>query len=94
MEYVSLGTSDLKVSRICMGCMCLSLSKDQVRPWVLDRDESKAIIGRALDFGVNFFDTAMGYNGGDSERIVGSALKELAKRDEVVVATKFTPRTT
>jgi aryl-alcohol dehydrogenase-like predicted oxidoreductase len=60
---------------------------------VLDSAESKAIIGRALDLGVNFFDTAMGYSGGDSERVVGSALKELAKREEVVIATKFTPRT-
>ena len=93
MKYTKLGTSDLNVSRICMGCMGFGDAGKGQHSWTLDEEQSKAIIKRGLDLGVNFFDTAIAYQSGTSEQYLGRALKELAKREDVVVATKFLPRT-
>ena len=90
MEYVRLGTSGLKVSRLCLGCMTFGSSK--WRPWVLDEEASLPFFKAALAAGINFFDTADMYSAGESERVTGKALKEYARRDEVVIATKvFNP---
>lgn len=93
MKYTILGNSDLNVSRICMGCMGFGDAANGQHSWTLDEEHSREIIKRGLELGVNFFDTAIGYQGGTSEQYVGRALKDFAKRDEVVVATKFLPRT-
>lgn len=92
MEYTKLGNSDLKVSRICMGCMGFGNAKSGIHSWTLDEEHSRAILKRGLELGVNFFDTAAGYQSGTSEQYLGRALNDFAKRDEVVVATKFFPR--
>jgi 1-deoxyxylulose-5-phosphate synthase len=86
VEYVRLGETGLKVSRICLGTMTYGTSK--WRPWVLDEEASRPFIARALEQGINFFDTADMYSRGESERVLGRALKELTARDQVVVATK------
>lgn len=93
MKYVKLGESDLKVSRICMGCMGFGDPSKGMHAWTLGAEQSQDIIKRGLELGVNFFDTAAGYQGGTSEIYLGNAIKKLAKRDEVVIATKFFPRT-
>lgn len=86
MQYVNLGKTGLKVSRICLGMMTYGTSK--WRDWVLDEDASRPFIQRALELGINFFDTADIYSLGVSEEVTGRALKDFAKRDEVVIATK------
>ena len=86
MEYVRLGTTGLKVSRICLGTM--TYGTPEWRPWVLDEAASRPFFVRALEHGINFFDTADMYSRGVSEQVVGRALKELARRDQVVIATK------
>ena len=86
MDYVRLGTTGLKVSRLCLGCMTYGTSK--WRPWVLDEEASRPFIKRALEHGINFFDTADIYSLGVSEEVLGRALKDFAKRHEVVIATK------
>ena len=93
MKYVKLGNSDLNVSRICLGCMGFGNSATGQHSWTLDEEHSREIIKHALELGINFFDTAIVYQQGSSEQFVGRALKDFAKRDEVVVATKFLPRT-
>lgn len=93
MKYTKLGNSDLHVSRICMGCMGFGDPGRGQHSWTIDEDHSREIIKRGLDLGVNFYDTAVGYQSGTSEQYVGRALRDFAKRDEVVVATKFLPRT-
>lgn len=93
MQYTILGNSKLKVSRICMGCMGFGDANNGQHSWTLDEQHSREIIRRGLELGVNFFDTAIGYQSGSSERYVGRALKDFAKREDVVVATKFLPRT-
>lgn len=93
MKYTKLGNSDLNVSRICMGCMGFGDAEKGQHSWTLDEEQSKTIIKRGLDLGVNFFDTAIAYQSGTSEQYLGRALKELAKREDAVVATKFLPRT-
>lgn len=93
MEYMKLGNSDLKVSRICMGCMGFGDAKNGQHTWTIDEEDSRAIIKRGLELGVNFFDTAIAYQSGTSEQYVGRAIKDFAKRQDVVVATKFLPRT-
>lgn len=93
MRYVKLGNSELSVSRVCLGCMGFGDAASGQHSWTLDEPSSRAIIRRALDLGVNFFDTAAGYQNGTSEEYVGRAIRDFAKRDEVVVATKFLPRT-
>ena len=93
MRYTKLGKSDLNVSRICMGCMGFGDAQNGQHSWTIDEAHSREIIKRGLELGVNFFDTAIGYQSGTSEQYVGRALRDFAKRDEVVVATKFLPRT-
>jgi aryl-alcohol dehydrogenase-like predicted oxidoreductase len=84
MEYTTLGSTGVEVSRICLGCM--SFGDSDWRPWVLDPEEGKELVDRALDLGINFFDTANMYSRGESERVLGEALA--GRRDEAVVATK------
>jgi aryl-alcohol dehydrogenase (NADP+) len=86
MQYVNLGKTGLKVSRLCLGAMTYGSS--QWRPWVLDEEASKPFIRRAVEAGINFFDTADMYSLGASEEVLGRALRECTKRDQVVVATK------
>ena len=93
MKYTKLGLSDLNVSRICMGCMGFGDAANGQHSWTIDEEHSREIIRRGLELGVNFYDTAIGYQSGTSEQYVGRALRDFAKRDEVVVATKFLPRT-
>lgn len=93
MKYTRLGKSDLNVSRICMGCMGFGDAGSGQHGWTLDEEHSREIIKHGLELGVNFYDTAIGYQGGTSEQYVGRALRDFARRDEVVVATKFLPRT-
>ena len=93
MQYTKLGNSDLNVSRICMGCMGFGDPGRGQHRWTIDEEQSREIIKRGLDLGVNFFDTAIAYQSGTSEQYVGRALRDLAKREDVVVATKFLPRT-
>ncbi|MDS0281693.1 aldo/keto reductase [Haloarcula onubensis] len=85
MEYTTLGSTGMEVSRICLGCM--SFGTSEWRDWVLDEDESREIIERAIDLGINFFDTANMYSLGESERVLGNVLSEY-DRDSQVVATK------
>ena len=93
MEYTKLGNSELNVSRICMGCMGFGNAETGQHSWTLDEEHSREIIKRGLELGVNFFDTAIGYQNGTSEQYLGRALKDFAKREDTVVATKFLPRT-
>lgn len=93
MQYTRLGKSDLTVSRICMGCMGFGDPLTGQHRWTLGEAESRDIIRYGLEQGINFYDTAIAYQNGSSERYVGRALCEMAKRDDVVVATKFLPRT-
>ena len=86
MEYVNLGKAGLKVSRICLGCM--TYGTPEWRPWVLSEPASRPFFERALELGINFFDTADMYSAGVSEEVTGRALGELARRDQVVIATK------
>ncbi|MFO7768620.1 MAG: aldo/keto reductase [bacterium] len=86
MEYTNLGTTGLKVSRICLGCM--SFGTPQWREWVLDEEASRPIIKSALEAGINFFDTANMYSRGVSEEVTGRALADFTRREEVVIATK------
>lgn len=88
MEYTRLGATGLKVSRICLGCMGFGDAERWIHKWVLNEDASRPIIQKALEMGINFFDTANVYSLGASEEILGRALKDFAKRDEVVIATK------
>ena len=93
MQYTKLGRTDLTVSRICMGCMGFGDAARGQHSWTLDEDRSREIIRRGLDLGVNFYDTAIAYQSGTSEQYVGRALRDFSKREDVVVATKFLPRT-
>lgn len=93
MKYTSLGKSDLYISRICMGCMGFGEAGNGQHTWTIDEEHSREIIHRGLELGVNFFDTAISYQSGTSEQFLGRALRDYAKRDDVVVATKFLPRT-
>lgn len=88
MEYVKLGNTGLDVSRLCLGCMGFGEAGRWIHQWVLDEENSRPIIKKALDLGINFFDTANVYSDGTSEEIVGRALKDFANRDEIVIATK------
>jgi aryl-alcohol dehydrogenase-like predicted oxidoreductase len=88
MDYVRLGSTGLEVSRICLGCMSYGEPGRGNHEWTLDEESSRPHIRRALEAGINFFDTANAYSAGGSEEIVGRALADFAKRDEVVLATK------
>ncbi|GGM27884.1 aldo/keto reductase [Haloarcula argentinensis] len=85
MEYTTLGSTGMEVSRLCLGCM--SFGTSEWRDWVLDEDESREVIERAIDLGINFFDTANMYSMGESERVLGTVLDDY-DRDRQVVATK------
>lgn len=87
MEYINLGNSDLKVSRICLGCMSFG-DASGMQNWALNYEQSEKIIKYALDAGINFFDTANCYSNGTSEEFLGRALKKYTKREKVVIATK------
>ncbi len=93
MLYTKLGNSSLNVSRICLGCMGFGDAANGQHSWTVDEEHSREIIKRGLELGVNFFDTAIAYQSGTSEQYLGRALRDFAKRDQVVVATKFLPRT-
>jgi aryl-alcohol dehydrogenase-like predicted oxidoreductase len=88
MEYTKLGNTGMDVSRICLGCMGFGDAERGVHKWVLDEENSRPIIKHALELGINFFDTANVYSLGTSEEILGRALADFAKRDEIVIATK------
>jgi aryl-alcohol dehydrogenase-like predicted oxidoreductase len=88
MEYVNLGRTGLKVSRLCLGCMSFGAPGRGWHAWTLGEEESRPFFRTALEAGINFFDTANGYSAGTSEEITGRAIKDFARRDEVVVATK------
>ena len=86
MDYVRLGNTGLKVSRLCLGCMTYGSSK--WRPWVLDAAAAQPFFRQAIEAGINFFDTADMYSQGESEVVTGNALRALAPRDQLVIATK------
>lgn len=93
MQYTKLGNADLTVSRICMGCMGFGEAGNGQHSWTIDEEHTREIIKSGLETGINFYDTAIGYQSGTSEQYIGRALKDFAKREDVVVATKFLPRT-
>src|SRR5580700_109122 len=88
MQYKNLGRTGLKVSPLCLGCMTFGVPERGDHPWSLPESQSRPIIRKAVDLGFNFFDTANAYSDGTSEEIVGRALKDFTRRDEVVLATK------
>src|ERR687889_917708 len=88
MQTIKLGRTGLDVSRLCLGCMTFGVPERGAHPWTLPEDASRPIIKRALELGFNFLDTANTYSDGTSEEIVGRAVRDFARRDEVVVATK------
>ena len=93
MKYTKLGNSDLHISRICMGCMGFGEAGNGQHSWTVDEEHSREIIRKGLELGINFFDTAIGYQSGTSEQYLGRAIRDFAERDSVVIATKFLPRT-
>ncbi len=88
MDYARLGNSGLKVSRICLGCMSYGVPERGAHAWSLEESQGRPFIRRALELGINFFDTANAYSDGTSEEILGRAMRDFARRDEVVIATK------
>ncbi len=88
LDYVRLGRTGLDISPRCLGCMTYGVPERGPHPWTLNEDASRPLIRQAVEAGINFFDTANTYSDGTSEEIVGRALKEFAKRDEIVLATK------
>lgn len=88
MEYVKLGNTGMDISRICLGCMSFGIGERGVFPWALNEERSRPMIKKALELGINFFDTTNFYSNGTSEEITGRALKDFANRDEIVLATK------
>jgi aryl-alcohol dehydrogenase-like predicted oxidoreductase len=93
MEYIRLGKTGLKVSRICLGCMSYGVPGRGAHAWTIDEEQSRPFFQRALELGINFFDTSNSYSDGTSEEILGRAMRDLARRDEVVIATKVFHRT-
>ncbi len=91
-DYVKFGKTGLGVSRLCVGCMTYGIPDRGPHPWTLDEEKSRPLIKQALELGINFFDTANVYSDGTSEEIVGRALKEFVRRDDVVIATKLNAR--
>jgi len=88
MEYTNFGKTGLKVSRLCLGCMSYGNPQTWIHNWVLNEQDSRPYYRKALEAGINFFDTANVYSLGASEEILGRAVKDFAKRDELVIATK------
>ena len=89
MDYTKLGRTGLDISRICLGCMTYGVPERGAHPWTLPEDQSRPLIKQAIEAGINFFDTANSYSDGTSEEIVGRTLKDFARRDEIVLATKI-----
>ena len=89
MQYVKFGSTGLEVSRLCLGCMTFGLPDRGNHTWTLDEEKSRPLIRQALEMGINFLDTANIYSDGTSEEIVGRAIRDFARRDEVVIATKL-----
>ncbi len=92
MKYVKFGTTGMEISPLCLGCMTYGVPDRGTHPWTLPEEQSRPLIKRAIELGINFFDTANVYSDGTSEEIVGRALKDFAKRDEIVLATKVNSR--
>jgi aryl-alcohol dehydrogenase-like predicted oxidoreductase len=92
MEYVKFGKTGLGVSRVCIGCMTYGIPERGPHPWTLDEEKSRPLIKQAVELGINFFDTANVYSDGTSEEILGRALKEFTRREDVVIATKVNGR--
>jgi aryl-alcohol dehydrogenase-like predicted oxidoreductase len=88
MKYKNLGSTGLKVSELCLGCMTFGVPERGDHPWTLAEEQSRPLIRQAVDAGINYFDTANAYSDGTSEEIVGRALKDFIRRDEAVIATK------
>ncbi len=88
MQYKKLGSTGLEVSELCLGCMTFGVPERGDHPWSLPESQSRPLIRKAVDLGINFFDTANAYSDGTSEEIVGQSLKDFTRRDEVVIATK------
>jgi aryl-alcohol dehydrogenase-like predicted oxidoreductase len=88
MEYVKLGTTGLDVSRLCLGCMSFGAPDSGADSWTLPEEDCRPLVERAVEHGVNFFDTANVYSDGDSEAILGRLIRDVARREEVVIATK------
>ncbi len=89
MKYINLGSTGIKVSELCLGCMSFGVPERGDHPWTLPEEQSRQIIRQAVDLGINFFDTANSYSDGTSEEILGRGLKDFTRRDEVVIATKI-----
>jgi 1-deoxyxylulose-5-phosphate synthase len=92
MDYVKFGKTGLDVSRLCIGCMSYGIPDRGPHPWTLDEEKSRPLIKQAIELGINFFDTANVYSDGTSEEIVGRALKDFVRREDVVLATKVNGR--
>jgi 1-deoxyxylulose-5-phosphate synthase len=92
MDYVKFGKTGLDVSRLCVGCMTYGIPDRGTHPWTLDEENSRSLIKQAIELGINFFDTANVYSDGTSEEIVGRALKDFVRRDDIVLATKVNSR--
>jgi len=88
MDYVTLGRSGLKVSRLCLGCLTYAPPERGSHPWTLDEAASRPFLKQALELGINFFDTANSYSGGASEEVLGRAIKDFARREDVVIGSK------
>lgn len=93
MKYTKLGNSSFNVSLICMGCMGFGNATTGQHSWTVNEEETRKIIRHGLEVGINFYDTAIAYQHGTSEQYVGRALRDFAKREDIILATKFTPRT-
>lgn len=93
MEYIKFGNTDMTVSRLCLGCMGFGDAGSGQHGWTVGQEQAEEIIGTAIDKGINFFDTAAVYQNGTCEEVIGRALKVLAKRKDLILATKFVPRT-
>jgi 1-deoxyxylulose-5-phosphate synthase len=92
VDYVKFGKTGLGVSRLCIGCMTYGIPNRGAHPWTLDEEQSRPLIKQAVELGINFFDTANVYSDGTSEEILGRALKEFTRREDVVIATKVNGR--
>jgi 1-deoxyxylulose-5-phosphate synthase len=92
MEYGRFGSTGLEVSKLCLGCMTFGDAQSEAHVWTLKEEDSRPIIKQALELGINFFDTANVYSAGSSEEVVGRALKDFARREDVVLATKVWAR--
>lgn len=89
MQYVNLGRTGLKVSRLCLGCMSFGSTGTGGHEWTLGEEQSRLFFRQAIEAGINFFDTANGYSGGTSEEITGRALREFVRRDEIVMSRRW-----